>query len=74
MMRTSLWLLLFSSSTVLSAPPDFDREVAPILAEHCFSCHTGPKPKGDLDLSSKAKVLASGQIVPGNADKSELWD
>ncbi|MGL4419292.1 MAG: DUF1549 domain-containing protein, partial [Gemmataceae bacterium] len=73
-MRASLWLILFGSSTAISAPPDFDREVAPILAEHCFSCHTGPKPKGDLDLSSKAKVLASGQIVPGNAAKSELWD
>ena len=37
-----------------AAPPDFDREIAPLLATHCTDCHGGPKPKGKLDLTRKA--------------------
>jgi hypothetical protein len=31
--------------------PDFYHDVQPVLDTHCAKCHTGPKPKGDLDLS-----------------------
>ena len=31
--------------------PDFYHDAQPVLTRHCAKCHTGPKPKGGLDLS-----------------------
>lgn len=33
-----------------AAKPTFAADVAPFLAKHCTSCHSGPKPKGGLAL------------------------
>ncbi|MBA4064446.1 MAG: hypothetical protein C0501_12180 [Isosphaera sp.] len=63
MPRLPAALVLVALAEPLSAaPPDFDREVAPVLAARCLDCHSGPKPKGDLDLSRKAGV-----------DPAEVW-
>ena len=41
----------------LTAPPEqrrtvyFERDVLPIIANRCMTCHSGPSPKGELDLS-----------------------
>jgi len=35
----------------------YELDVQPILDRHCARCHTGPKPKGDLDLSNKLTSL-----------------
>lgn len=59
--------------------PDFNKEVQPILASNCFSCH-GPDPgnrKGGLrlDLEEAALKKRSGKpdaIVPGHPEKSEM--
>ncbi|MFI5458429.1 MAG: PSD1 and planctomycete cytochrome C domain-containing protein [Isosphaerales bacterium] len=57
---------------------DFDAQVAPILVRRCLDCHSGPEPKGKLDLSSRATALAGGQdglaIVPGKPNESPLWE
>ena len=68
-----LWLLCCGSSAAM--PPDFDKQIAPILAARCLDCHSGPKPRGGLDLSRKAKVLAGENptVIPGNPTESELW-
>src|SRR5947209_10752914 len=56
--------------------PDFDRQVAPLLVQHCLDCHSGPKPKGGLDLSNRKSALAGGKsgavIVPGKPEDSLL--
>jgi hypothetical protein len=56
----------------------FDAEVAPILARRCLDCHSGPEPKGKLDLSRHASALAGGEggavIVAGKPDESPLWE
>ena len=74
------WFVILSSgSTVLAGDaPGFDASVAPILARRCLDCHSGPDPKGKLDLSQRASAMAGGKggvaIVPGKSDESLLWE
>lgn len=56
---------------------DFNRDVRPILNEHCVSCHGGIRRQGDLSLLFRADVLKPAEsgrraIVPFDADGSEL--
>ena len=57
-------------------PIDFDREVKPILAKNCISCHGADKQKGGLRLDLKADALAGGDsgaaILPGKSKASPL--
>ncbi len=55
----------------------FDREVKPVLAEHCFKCHGPEKQKGGLRLDAKALMLGGGDsgdpaIVAGDSAESPL--
>jgi hypothetical protein len=71
-----LWAV-FSFDT--NAAVDFNREIRPILSDHCYACH-GPdegKRKAGLRLDQQVAALAelkSGDhaIVPGNPDQSTL--
>ncbi len=58
--------------------PEFETEVAPILAEHCQKCHGAEKPKSGLDVTSSAALLRGGEsgpaVVPGQAEKSLLLE
>lgn len=52
----------------------YNRDVRPILAEHCFACH-GPDEEhreADLRLDSRDQAIVAGAIKPGNAGQSEL--
>ncbi|HEY7116031.1 MAG TPA: DUF1549 domain-containing protein, partial [Tepidisphaeraceae bacterium] len=60
-------------------PPEFNRDVKPILEQHCFKCHGPEKHKGGLRLDSKPSALKGGEsgepaIVPGNSLKSHLLE
>ncbi len=63
----------------LAAGPDFEREIRPILAEHCGHCH-GVDPQtrqGGLRLDIRDSALAGGDsgtpaIVPGQPAESEI--
>ncbi len=54
----------------------FEREVRPVLAEHCHGCHGPEKQKSGLRLDSRALVLKGGEIgpvvVPGKPEASRL--
>ncbi len=54
----------------------FEKEIRPLLAEHCYECHGEKKQKGELRLDTKAAAFAGGElgkaIVPGDLDKSLL--
>ena len=56
------------------APLDFNREIRPILAEHCLACHgqDSKARKGELRLDVREEAVADGAIVPGKAAESEL--
>jgi hypothetical protein len=53
----------------------FEAKVRPVLAAHCYKCHTAAR-KGGLRLSSRASLLKGGKsgpaIVPGDPKKSLL--
>lgn len=57
--------------------PDFDRRIAPLLAQRCLECHGSAEPKGKLNLSAKDTALKGGEsgraIEPGKPDESLLW-
>ncbi|MEL7496579.1 MAG: DUF1553 domain-containing protein [Planctomycetota bacterium] len=64
------------SSTLAQEIDDvsYDRDIRPLLADRCFSCH-GPDAEARqaglrLDQQSSAHELA---VVPGDLDASELW-
>ena len=56
---------------------DFARDVKPILESTCLSCHGQEKPKGSLQLTTRAKAEQGGEngpaLVPGNPAKSPLY-
>lgn len=69
---------ILRSGSLPAASVNFNRDIRPLLADRCFSCH-GPDAKERqanlrLDVEAEAKALRSGTaaIVPGRPDLSEL--
>lgn len=72
--RAALCLLVWLATSVnAGAQVDFNRQVRPILAEHCFQCHgpDGDKRSADLRLDVEADAKKSA-IVAGSPGDSEL--
>src|SRR4051794_15541358 len=68
-----LWGLSFACN-VRGAGPErssgFERDVWPILATHCVSCHGADSPKAGLDLRTVSGMLRGGESGPA-VDPSE---
>lgn len=67
------------ASALRAAAPDFNRDVRPVLAQHCFACHGMDEHsrKGKLRLDLAESALGQGKsgataIIPGKADDSEV--
>src|SRR4051794_5611191 len=54
----------------------FEKQVRPVLAEHCYECHGSKKQSASLRLDNKASFLKGSEngpvVVPGDPDKSPL--
>ena len=62
------------AQTAPAASPDFfETKIRPVLANNCYSCHTGSQ-LGGLRLDSRDAMLKGGKsgtaLVPGDPDKS----
>jgi hypothetical protein len=70
----------FAAETPSPAPAEieyFEKEVRPLLANHCYQCHSvDTKQKGGLLLDSREALLTGGDtgpaVVPGKAAESRL--
>ncbi len=55
---------------------DYLRQVKPLLARHCVSCHGPEKPRGGLRLDTAAAALKGGKggasVIPHQAEESPL--
>ena len=71
----ALWLF---PCAVLAAEPavDFEKQIRPMFADQCVSCHGPEKQKGDLRLDVKDLALDGGttgkSILPGKGEASLL--
>ncbi len=59
-----------------TADVDYARDIKPMLAKHCVSCHGETRPRGGLRLDTVANALKGGDngpsLVPGRPDESPL--
>lgn len=66
-LRTTLWLacsLHFAATFCEAAPPDFERDIAPLFSARCLRCHGVTGPEAGLSLASRDeafKTLESGR-------------
>jgi hypothetical protein len=69
-------LVGFASISEANDVEFFEKEVRPLLAEHCGKCHGATKQWAELRLDSKEALLKGGEngpvVVPGKPDESRL--
>ncbi|HEY8505142.1 MAG TPA: c-type cytochrome domain-containing protein, partial [Gemmataceae bacterium] len=81
--RLALAALLLSLAPPARAPADpgaefFEKKVRPVLAAHCYECHSAQaaKLRAGLLLDSRGAILAGGEsgpaVVPGQPGESRL--
>src|SRR4051794_12238475 len=78
MRRLAILVGLLAATSARADDEFFEKKIRPVLAEHCFSCHsqTAKKLKGHLLLDGRDAMLKGGEtgpaIVPGSPEKSLL--
>ena len=76
-LRLNAVLFLAAASVFAAGNQDiFDKQIQPVLAKNCASCHAGATPASGLNLSALESALAGGKhgaaITPGDAAHSLL--
>jgi len=82
-MRLRHFILTFLVGTSVAAAevlPEhlefFEKNVRPVLTEHCYKCHADEKQKAELRLDSRAAIMKGSDtgpvVVPGDPDNSSL--
>ena len=75
---TIFWLAVQSTGRLSAAEPDFQKDIAPLLAAKCLECHSGSAPEGALDLATQTGINKGGEsgvaILAGKPDASLFWE
>ena len=74
---STISLTLVLTLQAAAEPIDFVRDVRPIFAKHCYSCHGAEKQKSGLRLDIKAAAFKGGEyydasILPNKVEESLL--
>ncbi|MDG1832977.1 MAG: hypothetical protein P8J63_07110, partial [Verrucomicrobiota bacterium] len=68
---------LFAALPIAAAPPDFHKDVAPILREYCAGCHNDDDLEGEFSVETFKSLMKGGEngagIVVGKEGDSLLW-
>jgi hypothetical protein len=70
--------LLTAESRTLEKAVTYGKDVKPIVADKCLSCHRGEKAKGGFNMESLADINKGGRktkkvIVAGKPDESQFY-
>ncbi len=71
---TILGVLVLADS-IFAAPPDFQKDIQPLMTKYCVECHGASKPKSGVRLDSYDALIAKSRkqsVIPGDPDKSRL--
>ena len=75
-----VWVFFFALSPLLAAepmPPQFERDVLPILTQYCLKCHGLEGRMAGLDLRTPNLILCGGDngpaLIQGSAEESLLF-
>ncbi|HUQ94208.1 MAG TPA: PSD1 and planctomycete cytochrome C domain-containing protein [Bryobacteraceae bacterium] len=59
-----------------AAPPQFEKDILPLLEARCAKCHTGPEAQGGLAIRTRAALVKGGKsgaaFLSGEPDRSLL--
>jgi hypothetical protein len=79
-MFVTVWILLVALFPVWAAepaPPQFERDIAPLLTQHCLKCHGLEGRMAGLDLRTPNLILRGGDngpaVIKGSAEESLLF-
>ncbi len=67
----STLIILLSTSMIVSAQSP-DNVAMKIIVENCLDCHSGTKPKGGLDLSTRENLIKRGRQRTRHRNKQPL--
>jgi mono/diheme cytochrome c family protein len=68
---------LFSTVEITAAPPDFTKDIAPLINQYCVKCHGEKRPKGDVNLAvftDTASVLKKRSVWESVGDNLRSGD
>ena len=76
-----LWVpaIVFANEPTTTQLDFFENKIRPVLAQHCYNCHStqSKKLKAELYLDNREQALIGGEsgpsILPGKADSSLLY-
>ncbi|MDX2247306.1 MAG: DUF1553 domain-containing protein [Bacteroidia bacterium] len=81
LIRTTLYFLFLAALVACGLPDSkkvsFNRDIRPILNQHCLACHGGVKKSGEFSLLFREEAMDTAEsgklaIIPGDAQNSEL--
>ena len=75
-MRATFLLLTVSASLWATDKVDFEKQIYPLLSQHCFSCHGSDVQQSGLRLDKRQNAMRGSDygpvIIPGKSAESKL--